>query len=303
MALVHKQQEIIGKEVQQGHRGAACRTVGNDPGIVLDAGAISQLPHHFHVIFRPLADALSLYQHLIVIEIFYLVLQFLPDLAQGPVHLLLGGDIVAGGVNGHMVQYPVHRTGEGVKVGDPVDLIPEELHPDGVVLIVGGVDLHRVPPHPEAVPLKGHVIPLVAVLHQTAQQLVPVPLRPLTQRDHHLGEVIRLAQAVNAGHGGHHDHVPPLQQGAGSGQPQAVDLIIGRCVLGNIGIRMRDIGLRLVVIVVGDKILHGVVREKLLEFRTKLGRQSFIVGQHQRRPLDLLNDLGHGVGLAGAGDA
>ena len=210
---------------------------------------------------------------------------------------------MAGGVNGHVVQYPVHRTGEGVKIGDPVDLVPKELHPDGVVLIVGGVDLHRVPPHPEAVPLEGHVIPLVAVLHQTAQQLVPVPLRPLTQRDHHLGEVIRLAQAVNAGHGGHHDHVPPLQQGAGGGQPQAVDLIIGRCVLGNIGIRVGDIGLRLVVIVVGDKILHGVVGEKLLEFRTKLGRQCLIVGQHQRRPLDLLNDLGHGVGLAGAGDA
>ena len=202
-----------------------------------------------------------------------------------------------------MVQHPVHRTGEGVKVGDPVDLIPEELHPDGVVLIVGGVDLHRVPPHPEPVPLEGHVVPLVAVLHQTAQQLVPVPLRPLTQRNHHLGEVVRLAQAVNAGHGGHHDHVPPLQQGTGSGQPQAVDLIIGRCVLGNIGIRVGDIGLRLVVIVVGDKILHGVVGEKLLEFRTKLGCQCLIVGQHQRRPLDLLNDLGHGVGLAGAGDA
>ena len=180
MALVHKQQEIIGKEVQQGHRCAACRTVGNDAGIVLDAGAVAQLPHHLYVILRPLADALSLYQHLIVIEIFYLVLQFLPDLAQGPVHLLLGGDIVAGGVDGHMVQHPVHRAGEGVKVGDPVDLVPKELHPDGVILIVGGVDLHRVPPHPEAVPLKGHVIPLVAVLHQTAQQLVPVPLRPLT---------------------------------------------------------------------------------------------------------------------------
>ena len=116
MALVHKQQEIIGKEVQQGHRGAACWTVRDDPGIVLDAGAIPQFPHHFHVVFRPLADALGLHQHLIVIEIFYLVLQFRPDLAQGLLHLLLGGDVVAGGVDGHMVQHPVHRTGEGVKV-------------------------------------------------------------------------------------------------------------------------------------------------------------------------------------------
>ena len=65
---------------------------------------------------------------------------------------------------------------------------------------------------------------------------------------------------------------------------------------------MRDIGLRLVVVVVGDEILHGVVGEKLLKLRAQLGRQGLVVGQHQRRPLHRLDNLGHGKGLAGAGD-
>ena len=66
---------------------------------------------------------------------------------------------------------------------------------------------------------------------------------------------------------------------------------------------MGDIGLRLVVVVVGDKVLHGVFREELPELLAQLGGQRLVVGQHQRGALHLLDDLGHGVGLAGAGDA
>ena len=66
---------------------------------------------------------------------------------------------------------------------------------------------------------------------------------------------------------------------------------------------MGDIGLRLVVVVVGHKVLHGVFREKLPELLAQLGGQCLIVGQHQCGTLHLLDDLGHGVGLAGAGNA
>ena len=202
-----------------------------------------------------------------------------------------------------MVQHPVHRAGDGVEVGNAVDLIAEKLHPDGVVLIIGGVQLHGVAPDPEHIALKGDVVALVANFHQTAQQLVPVPLGAYPQRHHHFGKVVRLAQAVDAGDGGHHDHVPPLQQGAGGAEPQAVDLLVGGGVLGDIGVRVGDIGLGLVVVIVADEVFHGVVGEELLELRAELGRQGLVMGQHQGGPLDPLDDLGHGEGLAGAGDA
>ena len=66
---------------------------------------------------------------------------------------------------------------------------------------------------------------------------------------------------------------------------------------------MGDIGLRLVVIVVGNEVFHGVFREKLPKFAAKLGCQRLVVGQHQGGPVQLFNHRGHGEGLAGAGDA
>ena len=66
---------------------------------------------------------------------------------------------------------------------------------------------------------------------------------------------------------------------------------------------MGNVGFRLVVVVVADEVFHRVVGEELLELLAKLSGQDLVVGQHQGGPLDGLDDLGHGVGLAGAGDA
>ena len=302
MALVHEEQKVVGEEVQQRHRRRSHRPVGDDPGVVLDAGAVAQLRHHLHIVFRPLADALGLHELLLFREVGHPFLQLFADLPDGPVHLVLGGNIVAGGVDGDMVQVAVCLAGDRVELGDAVDLIPEELHPQGPGLIVGRVDLHRVSPDPEHIALKGDVVALIPVLHQAAQQLVPVEGHARAQGDHHLGEVLRLAQAVDAADGGDHDHVPPLQKGAGGAQPQPVDLLVGGGVFFNIGVGMWDIGLRLVVVVIGHEVLHRVVGEELLELLAQLGRQGLVVGQHQGGPLDGLDDLGHGEGLAGAGD-
>ena len=83
---------------------------------------------------------------------------------------------------------------------------------------------------------------------------------------------------------------------------QPVDLLVDAGVLLNEGVRVGDICLRLIIVVVGDEILDSIVREKLLELRTELGGQRFVVRQHQRRTLHPFDDLGHGEGLAAAGD-
>ncbi len=210
---------------------------------------------------------------------------------------------MAGGIDGDVLQRPDGVAGHRMELGDALDLVAEELYTDGPVLVIGRVQLHRVAPDPEHVAFKGDVVALVPVLHQAAQQLVPLQGHPRAQGDHHPGKVVRLAQTVDAAHRRHHDHIPPLQQGAGGRQPQPVDLLVGGGVLFDVGIRMGDVRLRLIVVVIADKVLHGVVREELPELLAELGRQRLVVGQHQRGALDLLDDLGHGVGLAGAGDA
>src|ERR1035438_924523 len=62
----------------------------------------------------------------------------------------------------------------------------------------------------------------------------------------------------------------------------------------------RNVGFRLVVIVVADEILHRVVRVEAFEFVVKLRRQCLVVRQDQRRPSHRLDHLGHGESLSGS---
>ena len=201
VALVDEQQKVLGEEVQQGVGGRAGGPALDHPGVVLNAGAVAQLLHHLHVVHGALLEALGLHQHVVGLEVGHPLLQLPVDLLDGGVHLLLGGDVVGGGPDGDGVQPADGAAGDHVDLADAVDLVPEELHPDGVILPVGGEDLHRVPPHPEHIALKGDVVALVADGHQLFQQLVPLHGAPHPQGDHHLGKVLRLAQAVDAGHG------------------------------------------------------------------------------------------------------
>ena len=303
VALVDEQDKVLGKVVQKGVGRAAHRAALDDPGVIFDARAVAQLLHHLDVIHSALLQPLGLHQLVLPLEEGYPLLQFPIDLLNGGIHLGLGGDIVGGRPDGDVGQAADGGSGDHVDLRNAVDLVPKELDTDGGVLPVGGPDLYRVPPHPEHVPVEGDVVALIPDGHQPLQQFVPLHHRPHPQGDHHGGEVLRLAQTVDAGHGGHHDHVPPLQQRGGGRQAQAVDLLVDGGVLLDKGIRVWDIGLRLVVVVVRNEVFHRVVGEELLKLGAQLGGQGLVVGQHQGGPLDLLDDLGHGKGLAGAGDA
>ena len=55
------------------------------------------------------------------------------------------------------------------KLADPLHLVAEELDAHGL-LLVGGVELDGVAPHPEAAPGEHGVVAVVVELHQLAQQ-------------------------------------------------------------------------------------------------------------------------------------
>ena len=84
---------------------------------------------------------------------------------------------------------------------------------------------------------------------------------------------------------------------------QLIDFVINLAVLFNVGVRSRDIRLRLVIIVVGDKVFHCVFRKKLAKLGTQLRCKRFVVRQYQRRPVGLCDHICHGKRLAGARDA
>ena len=73
-------------------------------------------------------------------------------------------------------------------------------------------------------------------------------------------------------------------------------LIDGRIFL-NVGIRRRDTGLWLIVVVVRNKVLHRIIGEKRLKLTIKLGSQSF-VGRHDKCcSLQALDHIGDRNGL------
>ena len=84
---------------------------------------------------------------------------------------------------------------------------------------------------------------------------------------------------------------------------ELVDLVVDEGVLFDVHILAGDVGLGLVVIVVGDEVLDGVVGEEFAELGAELGREGFVVGEDEGRAVAVGDDVGHGERLAGAGDA
>ena len=134
MALVHKQQKILREIVKQRHRRATRRAVRDYARIVLDAGAVAQLLHHLNVVIRALADALRLDELVVLLEPFDALIALAAYLVDGGGHLLLGRDIVAGGIYRGMVQYPRRHAGHDVYLAYAVYLVAEEFNTYGLVV-------------------------------------------------------------------------------------------------------------------------------------------------------------------------
>ena len=134
------------------------------------------------------------------------------------------------------------------------------------------------------------------------QGIAPVDLTDL-QVDHAFAVLLRVAQPVDARDRGHDDDIPAAHQGGGGRQAQALDLLVDIGFLLDVQVMAGHVGLRLVVVVVGDKVLDRVFREELLELGVELRRQGLVVRHDQGRLLQLLDDRGHREGLTGAGGA
>ncbi len=189
----------------------------------------------------------------------------------------------------------------GSKDADLLHLVPEELDADAR-LLVGGDDLDHVAAHPEGPALQVVVVAVVAGLHELGQELAPVEGLPLAHEEQHPVVGLGRAQAVDAGDGGHDDHVAPLEEAAGGAEAHPVDLLVDGRFLLDVGVGLGDVGLGLVVVVIGDEVLDRVVGEERLELLVELGGQGLVVGEDEGGPVHAGEDGGDGEGLAAARD-
>src|SRR5688572_25593922 len=94
--------------------------------------------------------------------------------------------------------------------------------------------------------------------------LVSPRLTPAAKRYHRLRVFLRGSQAIDARDRGHDDDVAPGEQRTGGGMAQLVDLFVDVRVLLDERVGTRDIGFRLVIVVVRDEVLDGIVWKELL---------------------------------------
>ncbi len=171
------------------------------------------------------------------------------------------------------------------------------------MLLVGRHDLERVTPDPERAGPKLHVVAFIVRLDQLAQDgRAPVDPADL-EVDDHAAVGFRTADAVDRRHGGDHQHVSPRKDRGRGRQPHALDLLVDLGLLLDVQVVLGDVGLGLVVVVVGDEVFDGAIREEVLELRVELSRQSLVVGHYQRRALQPGDDVGDGERLARPGGA
>ena len=211
-----------------------------------------------------------------------------------------GRHVVGGRVDVDLLALGEQLAGQRVQLGDPLDLVAEELDPDEG-LLRGRLEFQGVAADAEAGARQGLVVALVLEVDQVAQDGVAPVLAADAQAQDGRAVVHGRTQAVDARHGRHDDHVAPLEQGVRGRVAQPVDLVVAARVLLDVRVRPGQVRLGLVVVEVADEVLDGVVREELAELGVQLGGQRLVVGQHQRRPVHLLDDGRDRERLAGAG--
>ena len=271
------------------------------PRVVLDPGTAAGLPHHLHVEQRPLSQALRLEQLPLALEPGDPLVELFTDAIERPQQLLPGRHVVRRREHLEGLDVTDDLAGQWIDLDDALNVVAIELDPS-CNLIVRGLHVDGVATNPKARPTEIDVVALVLEVGQLAQKNIATEALAGVDLDGLAEIVLRRTDAIDARDARHDDDIPSGQQRPGGGLPQPVDLVVARRVFLYIGVTSRDIGFRLVVVVVADEVLDGVLRKEGAELAAQLGRQGLVRRHDQRRPLDLLDHLGDDHGLARAGD-
>ena len=266
MRFVNYDQKIFREIIHQGKRRFARRPSRKMARVILDAGTVAHLLHHFQVVAGPLFDALRFQQTVFPFETGQLLIQFCFNIMSRPQQIFPRGDKVRGRINRDVFALGQDFAGHAVDFLNLFDFIAKQRNPDHLFIGAGRIDFDHVAAHPELAASERHVIAIILDFDQFAQDVVPLANLPLPQRQHHTAVFVRRAEAIDAGHAGHDNHVAPFKQGTGCRVAQFVDLVVDRGIFFDIGIGSCYIGFRLVIIIVTDEVLHRILREELLEF-------------------------------------
>ncbi|KFB74344.1 MAG: hypothetical protein AW09_000373 [Candidatus Accumulibacter phosphatis] len=303
MGLVDEHQRIGSQIVDQGGRGFTGLASREMPGIVLDPLAETDLIEHFEVETGALLDALRLDQAIFGVEESNPLKEFALDRLDRPQHRFARGDVVRRWENREAQQPGLQMTGQGVEKLQAFDLVVEQRDPDRLFGVFSGEYVDGVAANAKGAAVKVGLIALVLHVGKAFDQLALTDAIADAHDQDHLAVLVAVTEAINARDGGNDHAITAFEQALGGGQAHLLDVLVDRRILFDEQVACRNISLGLVVVVIGNKILDRVVGKELAEFGIELCSERLVGCQHQRRTAGSRDDVGHGVGLARAGDA
>jgi hypothetical protein len=191
-----------------------------------------------------------------------------------------------------------HFAGETVDFLDGFDLVERHLEPDHRIAC-GREDFDRIAQCVVHALLE--IEPGTAVLDvsESAQKLVAFDLLSAFDFDRECFVIFDVTETVDARDRRDDEHITACEQVERRGVAELFDFLVDRRVFFDVRIGRRQIRLGLVVVVVGNEIRNGVLREKTLELAAQLRSQSFVVSEHEGWALHFVNDVRHRERFAG----
>ncbi len=303
MAFVDEQQRIVGEIFEQGRRRLAGQAPGQEAAVILDPGAAAGGGDHLQVEIGALLEPLRFEQAAFGLELLQPLGEFVTDRLARLLQRRSRGHIVRVRIDADMVEVGDLFPRQRVELGDLLDLVAEEADPPGHIFIVRGEDFEAVAAHAEIAARERLVVALVLECDELADDLAVVDALPFLEVEDHRRIGLDRPDAIEARYRGDDDHIVAFEQRARRRVAHAVDRLVHRAFLLDIGVRPRHIGLGLVIVVIADEIFDRIVREEALEFAVELRREDLVRREDQRGALQLVDDLRHGEGLARTGDA
>ncbi len=229
-------------------------------------------------------------------------MQLLLDGHQGALHAVVARHVVRGRVDGDLGEVAHDLAGERVELADPLDGVAPPLDPRAD-LLVRREDLQRVAGDAERAARPADLVPLVLDVDQSLHGELERDLGALERAEDLALVLLGRTQAVDARDARHDEDVAPAEQRRRGRVAEALDLVVHRRVLLDVGVGGRDVRLGLVVVVVAHEVLDRVVREDLAELVGELGAERLVGRDDQGGALDRLDHVGDREGLAGPGGA
>ena len=265
MAFVNDGEEIVGEIVQQAERSHPGTTSVKVPRIVLDAGAVAHLTHHLHVVGYTLVQPFGFGKTVLAGKGSHLGFTVEVNLTHRCLHAFLGGHEDVGGENLEAFHVLGGHLGIAVKNLDAFDFVaPKDDSQHDVLVAQEHID--SVALDAECAHSQLGVAARIQGVHQTVKQIIAPDLVAYLEFDGIGSNVLGVTHTIQARHARHHHNIAtPRQQCRHRRETQALYLVVDGEVFFDILVGRGDIGLRLVVVIVGNEVVDRIFWKKTLE--------------------------------------